>query len=209
MVRRFASALGLVLVTSLTVGFAPASSAVGAASGGTTSYAAGAAGHKVSMHRKAARAAGRNKGGNTRALARKKFKRTADVRARGYEDQIVRLTNVHRARMGCGRLTVDAALVRAARRHTRLMGQRQEFAHQVRGEPRLSVRTTAAGYTPWYVVAENLAKGFVSAQDTVQAWVASPTHRANLDDCRLRHIGVSVQYVGGTAWVTQDFGVRH
>lgn len=208
MVRRFASALGLVLVISLMVGFAPASSAVGAASGGTTSYAAGAAGHKVSMYRKAAKAVRKNKGGNARVAARKKLKRTADVRARGYENQIVRLTNAHRARVGCGRVTVNAALVRAARKHTRLMGQRRELSHQLAGERRLSARTTAAGYTPWRVVAENLAKGFLSPQDNFDAWVASPTHRANLDDCRLRHIGVSVQYVRGAAWVTQDFGVK-
>lgn len=211
MARRIASALGLALVAGSMVANAPVAIAVGAASGGTIhSSAAGALGHQLSMERKVApRATQQQIGGTTpRVQTRRTVRRTANSRARAYEHAIVRLTNAHRARVGCGRVTVHPALVRAARQHTRLMAQRRNLSHHLGGEPRLSGRTTAAGYLPWRVVAENLARGFVTPQDNVEAWVASPTHRANLNDCRLRHIGVSVQYSRGTAWVTQDFGVQ-
>lgn len=50
---------------------------------------------------------------------------------------------------------------------------------------------SGAGYT--YVYAgENLAKGFSTAEGVHQAWMASPTHRANLLNENYRDIGVAV-----------------
>ena len=66
---------------------------------------------------------------------------------------------------------------------------------------------TREGYH-WRRVAENIAWGYGSASGVVRAWWGSTGHRRNIQDCRLRHIGVGVQISGGRIWWTQDFG-RH
>jgi len=55
------------------------------------------------------------------------------------------------------------------------------------------------------VVAENLAYGNVSAAKIVDAWMASPGHRANILDGRLNRIGVSAVYARGRWNVVADF----
>ncbi|MBI2617189.1 hypothetical protein HYW55_03595 [Candidatus Gottesmanbacteria bacterium] len=79
-----------------------------------------------------------------------------------------------------------------------------------------------SGQTPWvfitstgykYIYAgENLAKDFDYSQDVVDAWMKSPTHRANLLKPEYKEIGVAV--VNGrlngqdTTLVVQEFGAR-
>ena len=54
-------------------------------------------------------------------------------------------------------------------------------------------------------VAENLARGNVSADRLVAAWMASPGHRANILDSRLTRIGVGAVYARGTWTLVADF----
>ena len=59
-----------------------------------------------------------------------------------------------------------------------------------------------SGVTPWFwikksqytysVAGENLAVGFFTAQDTVQAWMNSPSHKANLLNSQYQDIGIAV-----------------
>ena len=60
----------------------------------------------------------------------------------------------------------------------------------------------------WRRVAENVAMGYGSPKAVMQAWMASPGHRANILDCRLRHLGVGVVLQGDQVWWTQDFARR-
>jgi uncharacterized protein YkwD len=55
------------------------------------------------------------------------------------------------------------------------------------------------------VAAENLARGNVSADRIVAAWMASPGHRANILDGRLNRIGVVAYYTRGQWVVAADF----
>jgi uncharacterized protein YkwD len=55
------------------------------------------------------------------------------------------------------------------------------------------------------VAAENLARGDVSADRIVAAWMASPDHRANILDGRLNRIGVVAYYARGEWVVAADF----
>jgi len=55
------------------------------------------------------------------------------------------------------------------------------------------------------VAAENLARGNVSAEAIVAAWMASPDHRANILDGRLNRVGVRVYYARGEWYVAADF----
>jgi len=53
--------------------------------------------------------------------------------------------------------------------------------------------------------AENLARGYTTADATVAAWMASPGHRANVLDSLLTRIGVAAVYANGQWTVVADF----
>jgi len=59
------------------------------------------------------------------------------------------------------------------------------------------------GPTTWQ--SENIARGGVSADRIVAAWMASPGHRTNILDGRLTKIGVDARYAGGQWTVAADF----
>ena len=125
-----------------------------------------------------------------------------------FESRLFARTNVRRAAHGCRPLRMDAALTLAARRHSSLMVTQSSLSHRLTGEPALSVRAPAAGYVRWRILAENLAWGQTTPRQVFRDWVASPGHRANLDNCRLRDVGIAVVFANGRPWVTADYG-RH
>ena len=67
--------------------------------------------------------------------------------------------------------------------------------------------------TQWYTVdeeamyGENLGKGYTNADEIVDAWMTSPTHRDNILFDKFKTIGVSV-YVdsNNNYWIAQEFG---
>lgn len=125
-----------------------------------------------------------------------------------FEGALLARTNARRGRHGCRPLRLDVHLVQAAQQHSLRMVEQRSLSHQVAGELPLGGRAVAAGYTSWRVLAENLAWGQATPAQVFRDWVHSPSHRANLDNCRLRDVGVSVVFAGGRPWVTEDFG-RH
>ena len=52
------------------------------------------------------------------------------------------------------------------------------------------------------IAAENIGAGAVSASAMVAAWMASPPHRANILNSRLRYIGVGASHSHGYTWYT-------
>jgi uncharacterized protein YkwD len=125
-----------------------------------------------------------------------------------FESRLFVRTNVRRQRHGCRPLRLNGPLALAARRHSELMSYRDDLSHRLAGEGDLAQRAVAAGYTPWRMLAENLAWGQPTPRAVFRAWVNSPGHRANLDNCRLRDVGFGVVIRDGRPWVTADFG-RH
>lgn len=125
-----------------------------------------------------------------------------------FESRLFARTNLRRAAHGCRPLRLDAALSLAAHRHSALMVTQSSLSHRLTGEPDLSVRAPAAGYVHWRILAENLAWGQTTPRQVFRDWVASPGHRANLDNCRLRDVGIAVVFAGGRPWVTADYGRR-
>jgi uncharacterized protein YkwD len=125
-----------------------------------------------------------------------------------FEARLFARTNKRRAARGCRPLRLDAALELAARRHSERMSSEGELSHRLADEAGLVERAVSAGYTHWRLLAENLAWGQSSPRAVFRDWVHSPGHRANLDNCRLRDVGVGVVIRGGRPWVTEDFG-RH
>lgn len=123
--------------------------------------------------------------------------------------EIIALTNTERASNNAGALTQDALLDKAAQAKADDMAANGYFSH-----------VGPDGKTPWQWIAgsgyqyqyagENLAVRFIDSSDVVNAWMESPTHRANIVKPVYTEIGVGVaqgMYEGASAtYVVQYFG---
>lgn len=131
----------------------------------------------------------------------------APVATATLQSQVVKLSNAQRTKAGCKALTVNANLLKAARGHSRYMATTGTFSHIGSGKSTFVSRAKAAGYTA--ARSENIAYGYRSASEVVNAWMKSPGHRKNLLDCGARTFAVGVSYAtDGTPYYTQDFGSR-
>ncbi len=115
-------------------------------------------------------------------------------------DKVIASTNQERARSGLGEVTYSPVLSEAARRKAADMFAKQYWAH-----------TSPVGKEPWdfmqesnyryRVAGENLARDFLDTSSMFEAWMASPTHRANIMNARYTDIGIAV--VNGTLLGTE------
>jgi len=121
--------------------------------------------------------------------------------------QVVALVNKERASAGCGPLTEDAQLEKAAQAHSDDMAARNFFDHVNPDGADPGQRITAAGYK-WSTYGENIAQGQQTAEAVMDSWMNSPGHRANILNCSFKDIGVGVHNGSGGPWWTQDFGAR-
>ncbi|MCA9381951.1 hypothetical protein KC660_00915 [Candidatus Dojkabacteria bacterium] len=105
--------------------------------------------------------------------------------------QLVSLANQERSALGLGTLTVDQRLVNAAHAKGLDMLEKDYWAHfGPNGEsPWQFIK--AAGYSYQYA-GENLARDFSSTTSVHQAWMNSPTHKANIVKAEYTNIGISV-----------------
>jgi hypothetical protein len=128
-----------------------------------------------------------------------------------YEQAVVDQVNQIRVTAGLSRLTVSSELTTSARRYSSYMASAGFFGHVAPDGSTLVNRDQAAGYTGWTWLGENLAAGQTDPKTVVQAWMNSPTHRANILAPQPREIGVGFVYVPGTQYGyywTQEFGTR-
>lgn len=121
--------------------------------------------------------------------------------------QVVELVNKERATAGCGPLTEDAQLEKAAQAHSDDMAARNFFEHTNPDGADPGQRITAAGYR-WSTYGENIAQGQQTPQAVMESWMNSPGHRANILNCSFKNIGVGVHKGSGGPWWTQDFGAK-
>jgi uncharacterized protein YkwD len=119
------------------------------------------------------------------AIARTANRGSAALTTR--DTALVAAVNSVRALHLLPRLHVDVRLARAARSHSLDMLRHNYFAHGNFGARMSAFRVRGSFF------AENLvwSSGVMSANAAVAAWMASPPHRANLLDSRLRRIGVA------------------
>ncbi|WP_261720172.1 sigma-70 family RNA polymerase sigma factor [Streptomyces sp. FZ201] len=116
--------------------------------------------------------------------------------------QVLALVNEERQAAGCGPLTQDARLARAAQLHSEDMSANNYFSHTSLDGRSFADRASAQGYpSPG---AENIARGQSSAASVMESWMNSPGHRANILNCDLKTMGVGVVEDDWT-W-TQVFG---
>lgn len=124
--------------------------------------------------------------------------------------QVVALVNAHRAELGLGPLSTLGSLGAAASWKARHMAMYTYMAHDDPAPPvdrSVGERLAACGYAggAW---GENVAYGYPSAEAVVAAWLASPGHRANIENGRFTAIGVAAATsAGGAVYWAQEFGV--
>ena len=135
------------------------------------------------------------------------------------------LADLNRIRVeyGLKPLTLSPSLSEAAMAHTQEMLAKGYFAHNsADGQPfwkRIEGFYPQGSFGHW-AVGENLywTPGTTTAAAGVQAWMASPPHRANILNPAWRQIGIATLsssdapgiYDGlAVTLITTDFGVRH
>lgn len=123
--------------------------------------------------------------------------------------KLVDLTNNDRESDQLGTLTINPVLVAAAQAKADDMAKNEYFAH-----------TSPAGLDSWHwfkqagysfsYAGENLAVDFTDSNDVNDAWLNSPTHRANILNGHFTEIGIATAkgtYQGhSTTFVVQMFG---
>lgn len=124
-------------------------------------------------------------------------------------DQLLMLTNEKRAELGLSPLTLNPQLSNAAALKAEDMLGKDYWAHNSPDGKTPWVFIKGAGYDYAYA-GENLARGFNSAEDVVNAWMASPKHRENLLFKNYSDVGFSVatgKLKGeDTVLIVQEFG---
>jgi hypothetical protein len=127
-----------------------------------------------------------------------------------YSGVVIAYTNQNREQAGDGDLAQNALLTKAAQMKADDMAAKGYFAHN-----------SPDGKTSWYwfdqvgykyeYAGENLAINFDDSEDVTNAWMASPTHRANMLYPHFTEIGVATavgMYQGReTTFVVQMFGM--
>ncbi|MET9930937.1 MULTISPECIES: sigma-70 family RNA polymerase sigma factor [unclassified Streptomyces] len=123
------------------------------------------------------------------------------------EEQVIALVNAERAKEGCGAVTGNSLLARAAQGHSDDMAARDFFDHTNPDGAGPGERVTATGYG-WSTYGENIAMGQQTAEQVMEAWMNSPGHRANILNCSFRELGVGLHTGDGGPYWTQVFGAR-
>jgi uncharacterized protein YkwD len=130
----------------------------------------------------------------------------APVPAPALTAEVVAMTNQQRIAYGCGQLEVDQNLIVASERQSWYMAFTHNFSHFGWGGSTFQARARVAGYQQ--AAGENIAWGYPTAQEVMDAWMASPGHRANILNCAMRSVGAGVTYSSdGTPYYTQVFGL--
>jgi hypothetical protein len=138
-----------------------------------------------------------------------KYPQVLGITANVSIDELVTLTNQKRAEAGLSPLTLNSQLSQAASLKAQDMLAKNYWAHNA-----------PDGTTPWYFIrsagyeytyaGENLARGFSTANEALNAWMASPGHRDNILSPHYKDIGFAVQ-VGTltgdeTVLIVEEFG---
>jgi uncharacterized protein YkwD len=97
--------------------------------------------------------------------------------------------NAHRVSIGIDALIWDQTAADVALAHSRDMVTRGYFSHVNPDGESPGDRLSAAGIR-FFAASENIAFGYVAAEDVFAAWMNSPGHRANIENGAFTHHGV-------------------
>lgn len=124
------------------------------------------------------------------------------------EREMLALINHDRARHNLAPVVADPRLAEVARAHSRDMAEHDHVSHVSPRTGTTMDRVLRAGLRPALVM-ENVGRGY-SAEEAETGFLASPGHRSNILDRRVRRVGVGIVFgapVTGTTpmFVTQLF----
>jgi uncharacterized protein YkwD len=123
---------------------------------------------------------------------------------------VVCLINQQRNERGLPSLTVSSQLNDSAQSWNDEMVATGDFSHGP--GTAFARRISAAGYN-WQMAGENIATGYLTPSDAVNAWMASTEHCRNILDPSFRNVGTGetpapvAGFASGPATWTQDFGL--
>jgi uncharacterized protein YkwD len=113
---------------------------------------------------------------------------------KGYERQILDLTNVFRLRSGLSTLEWNELAAAAARKHSEDMGANHFFDHvNLTGQSPWD-RMAAAGLAQYSSYGENIAAGYSNGIDAYNGWVNSSGHRSNMLNSKFETLGVGTAF---------------
>lgn len=125
------------------------------------------------------------------SYTRANFPSVLGITANVSTDELLILTNQKRQENGLSPLSLNGQLNSAAQNKANDMLSKNYWAH-----------IAPDGTTPWYFIkntgytyiyaGENLARGYNSAGDVLNAWLASPTHRENIMSSKYNNVGFAV-----------------
>jgi uncharacterized protein YkwD len=107
--------------------------------------------------------------------------------------RIVELVNLRRREAGLAPLTIHQTLTTCAQQYSAVQAKQAGINHTGPDGSTPGQRLTRCGYR-WKHYGENLAAGYVSAEEVVAAWMASPGHRRNILNGKVREIGLGHTY---------------
>ncbi|RIK39629.1 MAG: hypothetical protein DCC58_14990 [Chloroflexi bacterium] len=132
------------------------------------------------------------------------------------ESQFLTLINNYRQSLGLEPFRVSRALNIASYRHSADMEERNYFDHNTKlplppgqSGPSPWDRMSDAGYNYNTYKAENIARGYSTAQQVFNAWKSSSGHDANMKNPNLKAIGIGLHVDPNDQYVyfwTTDFG---
>jgi len=112
------------------------------------------------------------------------------VDAEQFEARVIELVNLERAKQNLPPLKANELLTASAGAYSQSMADHNFYSHIAYDGSTLAQRLRAAGYVNWSSVGENLAVALHTPEYVVAAWMASPTHRANILSAQYREIGI-------------------
>ncbi len=105
------------------------------------------------------------------------------------QQQILTLVNLERKKANLQPLTLNSKLGQAAQSHTNDMVSKNYFSHTSPSGGTMTSRVKATGYV-YSAIGENIAAGKNTANATMNQWMNSPGHRANILNPKYRELGV-------------------
>ena len=112
---------------------------------------------------------------------------TADPAAQ--MQRVIELVNQRRKEAGVGPVTFNAALATCAQKYSEVQAQQGKIDHTGPDGSNPGQRLRACGYN-WKHYGENLAAGYANAEDVVNAWMNSPSHRKVMLNGKYKEIGM-------------------
>lgn len=127
---------------------------------------------------------------------------TGTTAQKSFEDKVLELVNVERAKNGLSALQMDESVRKVARVKSSDMSKNKYFSHTspTYGTPFEMLKSFGISYR---AAGENIAQGYTTPEAVVKGWMNSAGHRANILNSKYTHIGVGYE-ASGNYW-TQLF----